>query len=168
MAALPPYKGFWTSNSGADPKHPIAGLLDTQALIALYLPVIRHHLCFVVLMLRYQETSTILAQIQPIVVWKSKLFNACSWIYGECIARLKMGTTYNLYPIPLFFLQFNHQGTITVNEEGTEAAFVTSVGFMPLSAQIRFIVDRPFLFLIYEHRTSCLLFLGKVSDPSKL
>ncbi|XP_060104914.1 heparin cofactor 2 [Heteronotia binoei] len=63
--------------------------------------------------------------------------------------------------------RFNHQGTITVNEEGTEAAFVTSVGFMPLSAQIRFIVDRPFLFLIYEHRTSCLLFMGRVANPGK-
>uniref|UniRef100_A0A8D0DR27 Serpin family D member 1 n=1 Tax=Salvator merianae TaxID=96440 RepID=A0A8D0DR27_SALMN len=64
--------------------------------------------------------------------------------------------------------KFNHQGTITVNEEGTEAASVTSVGFMPLSAQIRFIVDRPFLILIYEHRTSCLLFMGRVANPNKL
>uniref|UniRef100_A0A8C5SUY3 Serpin family D member 1 n=1 Tax=Laticauda laticaudata TaxID=8630 RepID=A0A8C5SUY3_LATLA len=63
--------------------------------------------------------------------------------------------------------KFNHQGTITVNEEGTEAASVTTVGFMPLSAQIRFIIDHPFLFLIYEHRTSCLLFMGRVSNPSK-
>ncbi|XP_066465726.1 heparin cofactor 2 [Tiliqua scincoides] len=63
--------------------------------------------------------------------------------------------------------KFSHQGTITVNEEGTEAAFVTSVGFMPLSAQIRFVIDHPFLFLIYEHRTSCLLFLGRVANPSK-
>ncbi|XP_020852033.1 heparin cofactor 2 [Phascolarctos cinereus] len=62
---------------------------------------------------------------------------------------------------------FKHQGTITVNEEGTQAAAVTTVGFMPLSTQVRFIVDRPFLFLIYEHRTSCLLFLGRVSNPSK-
>ncbi|XP_077165181.1 heparin cofactor 2 [Paroedura picta] len=62
---------------------------------------------------------------------------------------------------------FNHKGTITVNEEGTEAAFVTSVGFMPLSAQIHFIVDRPFLFLVYEHRTSCLLFMGRVAHPGK-
>uniref|UniRef100_A0A4X2M385 Serpin family D member 1 n=1 Tax=Vombatus ursinus TaxID=29139 RepID=A0A4X2M385_VOMUR len=62
---------------------------------------------------------------------------------------------------------FKHQGTITVNEEGTQAAAVTTVGFMPLSTQVRFIVDRPFLFLIYEHRTSCLLFMGRVSNPSK-
>ncbi|KAG7481042.1 hypothetical protein MATL_G00062490 [Megalops atlanticus] len=62
---------------------------------------------------------------------------------------------------------FKHQGTITVNEEGTEAAALTQVGFMPLSTQIRFVVDRPFLFLIYEHRTDCLVFMGRVVDPSK-
>ncbi|XP_029999326.1 heparin cofactor 2 [Sphaeramia orbicularis] len=60
-----------------------------------------------------------------------------------------------------------HQGTITVNEEGTEAAALTQVGFMPLSSQIRFVVDHPFLFLIYEHRTDCLVFMGRVANPSK-
>ncbi|KAM7391321.1 hypothetical protein PAMP_022021 [Pampus punctatissimus] len=60
-----------------------------------------------------------------------------------------------------------HQGTITVNEEGTEAAALTQVGFMPLSSQIRFTVDHPFLFLIYEHRTNCLVFMGRVVNPSQ-
>ncbi|XP_053182142.1 heparin cofactor 2 [Scomber japonicus] len=60
-----------------------------------------------------------------------------------------------------------HQGTITVNEEGTEAAALTQVGFMPLSSQIRFTVDQPFLFLIYEHRTDCLVFMGRVVNPSQ-
>ncbi|XP_037337313.2 heparin cofactor 2 isoform X1 [Pungitius pungitius] len=59
-----------------------------------------------------------------------------------------------------------HQGTITVNEEGTEAAALTQVGFMPLSSQIRFTADHPFLFLIYEHRTDCLVFMGRLVNPS--
>ncbi|KAJ8380337.1 hypothetical protein SKAU_G00011150 [Synaphobranchus kaupii] len=63
---------------------------------------------------------------------------------------------------------FKHQGTITVNEEGTEAAALTQIGFMPLSTQTRFVVDRPFLFLIYEHRTNCLIFMGRVADPSQI
>ncbi|XP_069476515.1 heparin cofactor 2 [Ambystoma mexicanum] len=62
---------------------------------------------------------------------------------------------------------FKHQGSITVNEEGTQAAAVTVVGFTPLSTQARFLADRPFIFLIYEHRTSCLLFLGRVANPAK-
>ncbi|XP_075889390.1 heparin cofactor 2 [Nelusetta ayraudi] len=60
-----------------------------------------------------------------------------------------------------------HQGIITVNEEGTEAAALTQVGFMPLSSQMRFTVDHPFLFLVYEHRTDCLLFVGRVVNPSQ-
>lgn len=68
---------------------------------------------------------------------------------------------------PIVIDKFSHQGTITVNEEGTEAASVTTEGFTPLSAQNRFVVDHPFLFLIYEHRTSCLLFMGRVANPSK-
>nr|XP_057926165.1 heparin cofactor 2 [Doryrhamphus excisus] len=60
-----------------------------------------------------------------------------------------------------------HQGTITVNEEGTEAAALTQVGFMPLSSQIRFVVDHPFLFLIYERRTQCFVFMGRVVNPSQ-
>ncbi|XP_068166359.1 heparin cofactor 2 [Antennarius striatus] len=63
--------------------------------------------------------------------------------------------------------RLKHQGTITVNEEGTEAAALTQVGFMPLSSQIHFTVDHPFLFLIYEHRTDCLVFMGRVSNPSQ-
>ncbi|XP_012887027.1 PREDICTED: heparin cofactor 2 [Dipodomys ordii] len=62
---------------------------------------------------------------------------------------------------------FKHESTITVNEEGTQAAAVTTVGFMPLSTQVRFTVDRPFLFLVYEHRTSCLLFMGRVANPTR-
>lgn len=67
----------------------------------------------------------------------------------------------------MVLLQLKHQGTITVNEEGTEAAALTQVGFMPLSSQIRFTVDHPFLFLIYEHRTDCLVFIGRVVNPSQ-
>ena len=63
--------------------------------------------------------------------------------------------------------QLQHQGTITVNEEGTEAAALTQVGFMPLSTQNRFVADHPFLFVIYEHRTDCLVFVGRVVDPSQ-
>lgn len=78
-------------------------------------------------------------------------------------------TTYlfNLTPFLSNFQQFKHQSTITVNEEGTQAAAVTTVGFMPLSTQVRLTVDRPFLFLVYERRTSCLLFMGRVANPAK-
>jgi serine protease inhibitor len=55
---------------------------------------------------------------------------------------------------------------VDVNEEGTEAAAVTTVGVtltsMPVFQQVR--VDRPFVFVIRERLTGAILFLGKVDQ----
>ncbi len=61
---------------------------------------------------------------------------------------------------------------VEVNEEGTEAAAVTT-GIMQTTAilqpQLPFemIVDRPFFFVILDNRTQSVLFMGVVNDPSK-
>ena len=56
---------------------------------------------------------------------------------------------------------------VDVNEEGTEAAAVTTVGIIRTSApvyrQVR--VDRPFLFAIREKLSGTVLFVGKVAKP---
>jgi serpin B len=54
---------------------------------------------------------------------------------------------------------------VDVNEEGTEAAAVTSVTIVVTSIQQAFSVDRPFLFAIRERLTGTILFLGKVVRP---
>lgn len=58
---------------------------------------------------------------------------------------------------------------IEINEEGGEAAAVTSVG-MELTAApedpVTFRADRPFIFLIWEQSTASILFAGEVLDPS--
>ena len=68
----------------------------------------------------------------------------------------------------LFISDVVHQAFVEVNEEGTEAAAATGVVMRGTSVMrtpmIR--VDRPFLFLIREHQTGSILFLGKVVDPS--
>lgn len=53
---------------------------------------------------------------------------------------------------------------IEVNEEGSEAAAVTSVEEQCTSAgpQVSFIADRPFIFAIADEDTDTVLFLGKV------
>ncbi|MBI9019446.1 MAG: serpin family protein [Phycisphaerae bacterium] len=63
-----------------------------------------------------------------------------------------------------------HKSFVEVNEEGTEAAAVTAV-VMTKSAMPRmpsFVADRPFIFIIRDKGTGSILFIGKLSDPSKL
>ncbi|MFO7827535.1 MAG: serpin family protein [Bacteroidales bacterium] len=63
-----------------------------------------------------------------------------------------------------------HKSFIDVNEKGTEAAAVTSVGFGVTSinpAYAKFIADKPFLFAIREKYTNAILFMGQVTNPAE-
>ncbi len=70
----------------------------------------------------------------------------------------------------LFVDNVYHQGFISVDEEGTEAAATTAVMVAAGSAlaepeplEIR--VDRPFIWLIRDVATGTALFIGQVVDP---
>jgi serpin B len=69
----------------------------------------------------------------------------------------------------LFISLVVHKALIEVNEEGTEAAAATGA-VMELTAIAdepeQFLADRPFLFLIRDRASGCILFLGRVADPS--
>jgi serpin B len=58
-----------------------------------------------------------------------------------------------------------HKTYVDVNEEGTEAAAVTSVeiGFTSVSPSV--VVDRPFLFALRENLSGTILFLGVIRNP---
>ena len=58
-----------------------------------------------------------------------------------------------------------HKAVVEVNEEGTEAAAATAVGMRTTSMPPMFEVNRPFLFLIREHATGTILFIGRVTNP---
>lgn len=61
-----------------------------------------------------------------------------------------------------------HKTFIAVDEEGTEAAAVTSIGMTTTSTGMLVMdINRPFLYLIAERQTGSVLFLGEVNDPSK-
>ena len=63
-------------------------------------------------------------------------------------------------------VDFVKQNTfIDVNEEGTEAAAVTTIGIRETSMGPMFVVDKPFAFAIRERTTNTLLFIGSVVDP---
>jgi serpin B len=60
-----------------------------------------------------------------------------------------------------------HGAFVDVNEEGTEAAAATGGGMQleSISMPESFVVDHPFLFLIRDRVTGCILFMGRVTDP---
>ncbi len=63
-----------------------------------------------------------------------------------------------------------HKAFVEVNEEGTEAAAATAVVVnersMPMAPPV-FRADRPFLFLIRDNASGSILFLGRITDPTK-
>ncbi len=67
----------------------------------------------------------------------------------------------------LFISGVKHKTFVEVNEEGTEAAAVTSSGIAVESdsAPLLFRVDRPFFFAIYDAETQTILFMGTVTEP---
>ncbi len=64
----------------------------------------------------------------------------------------------------LFISSVKHKTFVEVNEEGTEAAAVTSVEIGTTSVPPTMRVDRPFLFVIHERNTGAVLFVGQVND----
>lgn len=68
----------------------------------------------------------------------------------------------------LFISDVFHKAFVSVDEEGTEAAAATAVVMKMTAAPenpLRLNVDRPFLFLIRDHQTNSILFLGRVVEP---
>lgn len=67
----------------------------------------------------------------------------------------------------LFIDQVEHKTFIKVDEEGTEAAAVTSVviGVTSIGDEVLFTFNRPFIFLITDSHSNTILFAGKVVCP---
>lgn len=65
------------------------------------------------------------------------------------------------------YVDFVKQDTyVAVDESGTEAAAVTSIGVGVTSAGMSYICNRPFAFVIHEKTTGTVLFMGKIVNPS--
>ncbi len=67
------------------------------------------------------------------------------------------------------FVSFVKQNTfVEVDEKGTEAAAVTTIGVEVTSQPPQpkqFIIDKPFIFAIRERTTNALLFIGQIVNP---
>jgi len=72
---------------------------------------------------------------------------------------------------PLFVSEVKQTSYVEVNEEGTEAAAVTTgmmraTAVFQLLAPFEMIVDRPFFFVIGDSQTQSILFMGVVLNPA--
>jgi serpin B len=69
----------------------------------------------------------------------------------------------------LFVTDVLHKAFVKLDEKGTEAAAATAVVIAPGSAgpdPATLEAVRPFIFLIWDHSTGAILFVGRVVDPS--
>ncbi|MEX2288262.1 MAG: serpin family protein [Planctomycetaceae bacterium] len=72
----------------------------------------------------------------------------------------------------LYITKVLHEAFVDVDEKGTKAAAATSVslGFGGAAGKepepVDFIADHPFLFVIRENETGCILFVGRVVNPN--
>jgi serpin B len=79
----------------------------------------------------------------------------------------------DLTAVKAFISDVKHKTFVEVNEEGTEAAAVTSVEMRATSAipneepPFKMIVDRPFFFAISDRQTGTIIFMGAIQNPSK-
>ena len=57
---------------------------------------------------------------------------------------------------------------VNVNEEGTEAATVTTIEvmFVDVPEIPYFVADHPFIFIIQDNESGTILFMGKITDPT--
>ena len=62
----------------------------------------------------------------------------------------------------------SHNGYVNVNEEGTEAAAVTTVTTMEEAwgPSPQFVADHTFIYFIIDNESGAILFMGKVADPT--
>ena len=72
---------------------------------------------------------------------------------------------------PLYIGDVRHKTAIDLNEKGTSAAAATSIRGKGASAPVDdvppVVLDRPFVYLIYDTATCLPLFIGVLNDPTK-
>ncbi len=108
-------------------------------------------------------------------LWLPKFETSFRIKLNDILCAMGMPTAFNkdladfsAMSMPSPYLSYVQQDAIIkVDEEGTEAAVVSSAGMMATSAgpgdHIVFHADRPFLYLITESSTGAILFAGKYS-----
>lgn len=102
----------------------------------------------------------------------------CKYNLNDALKALGMGIAFdairadfgNINNAPdLHISNVKHKTFVEVNEEGTEAAAVTSIEIGITSVQpneVYMRVDRPYIFVIHENQSNAILFMGKMLQPA--
>ena len=120
-------------------------------------------------LVEFQEVKDVKLQLPK---WKSEYETSLKPVLtdmGMSVAFSSAADFSDIAPgLPLSISDVKHKTFIEVNEEGTEAAAVTSVEINLTSiGGDYFSANRPFVYLIAEKTTGAILFAGRVLDPSK-
>ena len=86
--------------------------------------------------------------------------------FDEKLADLSGLADLALLPGNLYVEKATHDAYVKVNEEGTEAAAVTTAVIQAVSQPPHFNANHPFLFTIYDEQSGLILFMGSISDPA--
>ena len=81
--------------------------------------------------------------------------------------RIFIGGLDNISDADLSVSDIKQKTYVEVNEEGTEAAAVTSIFVTGEHVPFSFIANRPFLYLIKEKSTGTILFIGRMDNPNE-
>jgi len=125
---------------------------------------------------KWESLLTSLSSPSEIDVWLPKFEYSWEMQLNQALTSLGMGIAFTdkadfskINPDhQLLITKVKHKSYIKVNEEGTEAAAVTSIGVGVTSIPVNqpeFHVTRPFFYAITEEDTGAILFLGKVENP---
>ncbi|MDR0814648.1 MAG: serpin family protein [Bacteroidales bacterium] len=95
-------------------------------------------------------------------------------VYDAGLKLIFSGGFNNISDKKLRVSEIKQKTFVEVNEEGTEAAAATVIGFEVTSVPpdqsavpVPFFADRPFLYLIKEKSTGVILFIGRMDEPKE-
>lgn len=118
---------------------------------------------------------------REVLVWLPKFKMASEFSLGDTLQALGMTLAFDANRADfsrmsdargLSISSVIHKAVVDVNEKGTEAAAATGVvvGLTSIAVPeepVTFRADHPFIFLIRDQATGSIVFLGRVTDPTK-
>jgi serpin B len=128
-----------------------------------------------------ERLSSLLTQIkqqqeEKIYVILPRWRTSCSIDISRSLSQMGMGSLFTQAGCDLSGITGNadtfvsgvpHRATIDVSEEGTEISAATTVHVRSMGGGPSFSADHPFLYLIIENQSGCILLMGRVLSPSQ-